>query len=582
MALTIQRLARRCGLLLCSLAIWPSGAVADAIVRTQAMFATTIAEIFVEPDRVRVELEIGLADIEAFENLLPDEIFARLRGKTVPLPQRLEQFFSEDLTFETDGERRLQGRLLEIGPRERLRRDEVSGEVLAATDAEPETVVFARLEYALDDQPERLTVYGPSGTRQASVGFVLYHAAIAVNDFRYLAPAQTVNLDWDDPFYSAFDNRALRRTYFAPMSGFIYVEPYEVRKEIILRPKDLQRWVDLGLEDRDVISVDMQAELKRQVAEFLRERQVVTIDGEQPEPELARINFLERTLRTSRVIDPPEDLDADAATLGVIFVYPTVEPLPQRVDMEWDLFDERIQLVPGSTVDQAGPLPTFIEPDFSTLTWQNFLKNPELPTLVDLRRPPTVFERALIWLRWVLLVLCGITAGWAVQRLRSGERATAAAAVLPIVAIATGLSFWFGAMVQLNDQRSEELVSGLLHNVYRAFDFRHEEDIYDVLEQSVAGDLLSQVYLETRQGLVLANQGGARAKVKNIELEALETRSGDNGGIIADATWQVGGSVGHWGHVHQRVNRYRGELNIEPVDGIWKLVAVEILEEERI
>ncbi len=44
----------------------------------------------------------------------------------------------------------------------------------------------------------------------------------------------------------------------------------------------------------------------------------------------------------------------------------------------------------------------------------------------------------------------------------------------------------------------------------------------------------------------------------------------------------MAGSVGHWGHVHERVNRYRGLLTIEPLGGVWKLVAAEVLEEERI
>ena len=85
---------------------------------------------------------------------------------------------------------------------------------------------------------------GPPG---ASVGFVVYHEGIAVNDFRYLGPSQTLHLDWSDPWYSRFERRSLRRQYFAPMSGFLYVETYEVRKEIIARPLDLQAWVDLGL-----------------------------------------------------------------------------------------------------------------------------------------------------------------------------------------------------------------------------------------------------------------------------------------------------------------------------------------------
>ncbi len=63
-------------MLVCCLALlFPTAAVADAIIRTQAMLATTIVEYFVEDRRVYVELEIGLADVEFFRNLLPDDIY---------------------------------------------------------------------------------------------------------------------------------------------------------------------------------------------------------------------------------------------------------------------------------------------------------------------------------------------------------------------------------------------------------------------------------------------------------------------------------------------------------------------------
>jgi hypothetical protein len=122
----------------------------------------------------------------------------------------------------------------------------------------------------------------------------------------------------------------------------------------------------------------------------------------------------------------------------------------------------------------------------------------------------------------------------------------------------------------------------LLHNVYRAFDFRNEERIFDALDRSAEGALLEQLFLETRRGLELASQGGARAKVKQIELLALDAEPGDGGGFVARATWNVAGSVGHWGHVHQRRNQYRAELAVAPRDGTWKLVHVEILEEQRL
>jgi hypothetical protein len=57
---------------------------------------------------------------------------------------------------------------------------------------------------------------------------------------------------------------------------------------------------------------------------------------------------------------------------------------------------------------------------------------------------------------------------------------------------------------------------------------------------------------------------------------------GPQGSFLATASWNVAGSVGHWGHIHQRRNRYRAELKVAPIDGAWKLVGVEILEEERI
>ena len=70
--------------------------------------------------------------------------------------------------------------------------------------------------------------------------------------------------------------------------------------------------------------------------------------------------------------------------------------------------------------------------------------------------------------------------------------------------------------------------------------------------------------------------------MKAIEIEALEAESAAGGAFTARATWNVSGSVGHWGHNHQRRNRYRSELTVTPVDGVWKLSDLAILEEERL
>lgn len=111
---------------------------ADAIIITKAMTASTVAEIFIEESAVRIELEIGGRDLEGFRNLMPDEVYQRLGHGEEPWAGRLARFFAEDLTLRVDDGSPLPGRLLEIAPRPRLARDEITGEpVPAPTSEEP-------------------------------------------------------------------------------------------------------------------------------------------------------------------------------------------------------------------------------------------------------------------------------------------------------------------------------------------------------------------------------------------------------------------------------------------------------------
>ena len=70
------------------LLLLPLNGWADAIVRSTAMFADTIAEYYVEDDHVRLELEIGESDIASFRNLLPDSIYRQLGFGDAPVAFR--------------------------------------------------------------------------------------------------------------------------------------------------------------------------------------------------------------------------------------------------------------------------------------------------------------------------------------------------------------------------------------------------------------------------------------------------------------------------------------------------------------
>jgi hypothetical protein len=567
--------------------VTPSRLGSDAIVITKAMTASTIAQLFVEQDSVRVVLEIGVQDLEGFRDLLPDALYQRLGHDPEPLKTRLSRFFREDFVIRADDGAPLPGWVEDMEGRRRVPRDEVTGQPLPVEDDEGEPVVFAKLVYPLRGEPKVVHIRPPrdeNGTTNANIGFVVFHRSLPVNDFRYLGTEETLRLDWEDPWYSKFDNRNLWRQYDSPISAFLYVEPYEVRKEIVLRPKDLEPWLDLGLEGKEIITVEEQEEVKKKVVDFLAERNPVTIDGQSVDGTLDRVHFIYRNLRTSGVIDPARDLDVISATLGVIFYYP-VDGLPEDVTMEWELFSDRIQAIPSSATDEAGPLPYKLLPNDSVLRWQNFLKNPTIPGLVEVQAPPRGLR---LW--FLLLVLfCGGGLAWMVKR--HGKSALAGQWPSRKILAAAGALVVVGALAlpralnasYVSEEDAKNIVTGLLENIYRSFDYRQEGVIYDSLEKSAAGDLLTNIYLETRRSLELENQGGARAKVKEVQmLESSHEPLGGEKGFVSRCTWNVSGSVGHWGHIHQRTNQYQARFVVKEVDGAWKITDLELLQEERL
>ncbi|MEH6466131.1 MAG: hypothetical protein V7722_00755 [Porticoccus sp.] len=555
---------------------------ADAVMVNKAMQATTIAEYFIDETGVNVELEISEESLPTFKALIPDTVYQKLGFGDTPESDRLSVFFKEQLSLIDSDKYTLQGRVIAIGPSTRVLRDPVNGTPLPIQTGAPE-VIRATLHYDFNDAgppPTELSFISPRGQ---DIGFIAYHNSVAINDFRYLSPGLVVELDWQDPWYSRFTSNRMQRMYSAPMSGFIYVEPFEVRKEIIVRPKDLQRWIDLGLQDKKEIPIELQGIIKEKAAKFLAAHQPVTIDGRKMTGIIDSVNFLERTLTSSRVVDPPKPLNIDSAILGIITVYPRNGTLPNEVVMEWDLWDERIQKISVSAVDQAGPLPSFLEPDWNQLRWENFLKNPEIPEILVIESPAGSLQIFLYNIKTVLFAISIILLFWLLISIKQQRTKKLPIALLVLCVCLSYVAHRYGMSNQPEQERASRIISHLLHNIYRSFDYREESDIYDLLEQSVSGELLTNIFLETKRSLVLANQGGARAKVKDIIVESVTLKPGDKeNSFKAEAIWVVSGSVGHWGHVHKRNNRYQALLQVSVNEQQWKLEEMAVLQEERL
>jgi hypothetical protein len=580
-----------------------SSAEADWINISGAQNAPNIAEIFINDDHVRIELEIFINDLVTFDRLLPDEFFAGTRIKRATLDERLQQFSNEDLQVIADNGQKLQATLKLIEPRFRKERpssvpwkiNPYTGQPIPGPPKD-KRVLYAELIYPFTSKPQSLTIVPPldvdSNISKVPIGFMTYHKGAPLHDFKYLSEPSTVTLDWADPWYSVFDKKALRRWQRGGVMSFLYIEPYEVRHEILARVKDLATWIDLGLRGDEFIEADENDLLKKRVGEFFLRRDKTLIDGRQLRPILDRVSFVKYSTSASTFVVQPEQLPINTAMVGVIITYLT-EGLPQQVKNEWDLWSDHIQKVPTNAIDPAGGLPSYVTPNDNILTWTNFLKKYVPPTVAKIEVDASLTTMK-IPLASVLCLLALLPLGLQIKKHKKNIRTVGLYLGLVVLFIAGSVLLYPFLKVavakpaalapKMTDDKAVTVLNSLLKNIYRSFDFREEEDVYDRLATSVQGNLLSEIYLQNRKSMVVSQAGGARARVKEVKTLDVDVNNLDDHplGLLFHAKWTAMGSVGHWGHIHIRKNQYEANITVEPVDGAWKITGLELLEEKRI
>jgi len=584
------------------LLLLPQAAVADWINLSGAQNAPNIAEIHIQDEGVRVTLEIFVNDVITFDALIPEAYFEKSDIKRPSRKERLSAFSKKDLQIKTGQGETLSADLVRFEPRFRTGRPspynwKINPYTGVSIPGPPKDkrVFYAELVYPFTRKPASLTIIPPldeNGLARAAIGFMTFHNGVPLHNFSYLSKASTVSLDWTDPWYSRFDNKALKRWQQGGVMSFIYIEPYEVRHEILARVKDLEAWMDLGLRGDRFIEADENEPLMARVGAFLLEKDKVLIDGKQTRPILDRTAFIKYSTIASRFLSEPEQLPVNTAMIGVIITYLT-DGMPKEVSCEWTLWSDRIQKVPTNAIDPAGGLPSYVTPEDNIHVWQNFLKQYTIPTIEKVGVADAV-KGIKLSVASATCVLFLIPVIWLIKKKRRDARPAWLPVCLGILLIggALLLSPYLKISVRgpgsiasrITNEEGKSILGTLLKNVYRAFDFRAEEDVYDKLAVSVTGGLLSDIYLQSRNSLQVEQAGGAQAKVTDIEV--LDVTVGPHpdkaSAVNLRSSWKVLGKVGHWGHIHTRENQYEANIVVEIVDGSWKITSLELLDEKRI
>ncbi len=368
-----------------------------------------------------------------------------------------------------------------------------------------------------------------------------------------------------------------------PVMSYLSVEPYEVRQEILIQARAAVRF--LGVDDTGKGSIPVQSlgPVKKGLLAVIQKANLIVIDGQPATPVLARADFV--TLGPAGVIVRPEPTaeSLDDGIVGVTLVYETPE-MADEIYIDWRLFSETVPKIEATTTDPFGGATMILSPEENTWQWKSRLSGYRVPVIEKI----TVDKKQL---PIVSILLFAAAAGLFIVSIRRKKMLLGKPVLLGVAAMGFVLYPFVSFPVELpgaaqwkpSAERTAVILEGLLTNVYRAFDVRDENRVYDRLAMSVTGDQLAQIYLQNRQSLELENRGGARANVDEVEILSVhKVNRFENNGFVADTVWTVSGSVSHFGHTHYRRNKNHALVTFAADGESWKIKGIELIDEKRL
>jgi len=423
----------------------------------------------------------------------------------------------------------------------------------------------------------------------------------------------TFRFDWDDPALNEDDSqedwekwfevqreKTLGISSYGSVYSFIYITDYEVRHEVLIPLATLTSLIDIKRKDESFLEVDEQLVAAKQVKAFFGAGNPVTIDGIEVKPVFDRVDFYGLDLSDFAMRPEKRRVSMASGRVGVIMSY-SAKTRPAEVAVEWDLLSSTIREVDSVVIAYQDVIKT----TFSKFKSDNVYrwKAPDrapLPPITGLSGTYDLkkYQQPTVTVSWATIGLCGITVILLVVGLFFSETIWPylAAGAIGLVgsyfvsnfAVATYDHPW--RQPEKFEMSADEVkdVFGRLHaNMFRAFDYVDESDVYQALAKSVDGDLLRELYLQINQSLRVQEQGGAVAVIEKVQLVDGNpfSVSGEVGRQSAvrfgyHAAWTLEGTIEHWGHIHQRTNKYRARFVVDFLEGDdgdagWKITDIQ-------
>jgi hypothetical protein len=471
------------------------------------------------------------------------------------------------------------------------------------------------LEFTYEQPPEFITIeqnmIADGALLPSELKILLKQAGSDTPYLHMMKPEQpeTFRFDWDKPILSKeasekeweewFEEqrtKTLGITSYSSVYSFIYITDYEVRHEVLIPLATLSTLMEFERADESFLDIDEQQAAAEKIKAFFSVGNPVVIDAIEVQPVFDRIDFYGLDLRDFAVQAEKRKISMANGRVGVIMSYSTKSP-PTSVEVSWDKFNDVIKSVDSVVFayDKIEKTQFSMFLENNTYRWQEPDRKPLPPitgvaSTIDLEPPtwsvPLISAGLLTAALLMLLSKFVFGLGWKTAILSAAFLAAASVAALPFYRTEFANPFAEAPVFRMEDENAQAIFAQLHNNMFRAFDYHREADVYDALANSIDGNLLRDLYLQINKSLKVQEQGGAIARIDEVNL--LEGTPGPTitlpltePGFFFRCKWNLVGTIEHWGHIHQRTNQYDAEFLVQLKDDAWKITSMQVLDEEQ-
>ena len=566
--------------------------------------SVTEASIFVTRSKAIVRIQMFAEDLILFQGLEPND---QDRISPEDLTRGLadhRQFLLERVTLRDAKGEPIKGEVTDVKP------FVIPVNGILSTDMMLHTATY-ELEFSFSEPPEFLTIQQDMSDENfiipSEMKLTVHQSGTALNYTESLLPgaSTSVRFDWEqgitedasdaewETWFSKQREATLGITSYSSVYSFVYIEPNEIRHEILIPLATLKTILPVKSRDASFIEIDEQDPIRALIRDWLRDENPVTINGIRVLPEFSRIDFYGLDLRDFAAQAAEQKVSLASGRIGIILRYRAPDDAVRETTITWEKYYSKMNKIQSIVISYPDRIDRF---EFSK-------HNKAVDNVLQWTCDPTALPQPIKLVPAVLVspprlmipvgsLICLAIAFVSLRISKTSVRLVVSGAAF-MLAIAGWRSAGFAIEhpwrrpPELSETQATEIFEKLHQGVYRSLDFGSEDRVYDVLATSVDGTLLEKLYLQLHQSLEMREQSGAVARIQSIKYDSGKQASRPLTtvpwpGFEYSSTWTVAGTVEHWGHIHERQNRFDAVFTIEPRDGNWKITRMDIANQQQI